>query len=95
MNIVENKKPDVSSLVKKTDYDVKILDIEKKVNNHDPDEYITTSEFNNLIKENFKANLAQANLLTRTDFDDKLKSFSKNINSNKPKYLFVEDELKK
>ena len=31
-----------------TDYNTKITDIECKVNNHDHDEYITTSEFNKL-----------------------------------------------
>ena len=85
---------DVSSLVKKTDYDTKILDIEKKVADHDHDEYITTSSFNNLTK-NFKARVAQANLVTKTDFDDKLKSLNKKSNPNKAKHLLVENELKK
>ena len=92
---VENKMPDVSSLVKKTDYDGRILDIEKKVTDHDHDEYITTSEFNNLAAKHFTATLAQANLVTKTDFDDKLKSFNKKINSNKIKHLLVENEFKK
>ena len=52
---VDNKIPDVSSLVKKTDYNPKILDIEKKVTDHDHDKYITTSEFNKLTTENFPA----------------------------------------
>ena len=34
---VENKKPDVSNLVKKTDYDEKISEIGKKVTDHDHD----------------------------------------------------------
>ena len=41
---VENKASDVSSLVKKTGYDSKILDIEKKFTDHDHDDYITTSD---------------------------------------------------
>ena len=77
MTAAENKIPDVSSLVKKTDYDAKILDIEKKVTDHGHDENITPSEFNNLTAKNFTARLAQANLVTKTDFDDKLKSFNK------------------
>ena len=52
---VDNKIPDVSSLVKKTDYNPKILDIEKKVTDHDHGKYITTSEFNKLTTENFPA----------------------------------------
>ena len=43
LSAVENKIPDVSSLVKKN-----ILDIEIKVTNHDHDKYIATSEFNKL-----------------------------------------------
>ena len=58
LTAVENKIPDVSSLVKNKDYDAKILDIEYKVSNHDHDEYNTTSEFNNLSTEHFKARLA-------------------------------------
>ena len=42
-----------------TDYDAKILDIENKVTNHDHDKYITTSEFNKLTTENFKARLVE------------------------------------
>ena len=34
---------------------------------------ITTPEFNRLKTENFKARLAQANLITKKDFDTKLK----------------------
>ena len=45
---VENKIPKFSNLVKKTDYDAKMVDIEKKVTDHDHDKYITTSEFNKL-----------------------------------------------
>ena len=59
---VETKIPNVSSLVKKTDYDTQILDIENKITDHDHDKYITTSEFNTLRTENFKARLAQADL---------------------------------
>ena len=72
MTAIENKIPNVSSLVKKTDHDSKILDIKNKVINHDHDKYITTSKFNKLITENFAARLAQANLVTKTDFGTKL-----------------------
>ena len=61
LTAVENKISDVSSLVKKTDYDTKISDIEKKIADHNHDKYITTQEFNKLTTENFNARLAQAN----------------------------------
>ena len=96
MTTAENKIPNVSSLVKtKKHYDTKILDIENKVTNHDHDEYITTSEFNNLTRENFKARLAQENVITKTDFDAKLRSPNKKLNPNKKKHLLIENVLKK
>ena len=94
MTAVKNKIPDVTILVKKTSYDAKILDIEKKVTDHDHDKYITISEFNKLTTENFKARLAQANLVTKTDFEAKFVSLNKKINSNKTKHLLVENEFK-
>ena len=68
LTAVGNKIPDVSSSVKKTDCNTKISDIEKEITDHDHDEYITTSEFNKLTTENFKARLAQANLVTKDRF---------------------------
>ena len=64
MTAVENKLLDVSNLVKKTDYNTKNNEIEKKVLDHDHDKYITTSEFNKLATQNITARLAQANLVT-------------------------------
>ena len=64
MTAVENKIPNVSNLVKKTDYDTKVNEIEKKISDHTHDKYITTPEFNELA--------AQADLGTKTDFDNKL-----------------------
>ena len=78
MTAVENKIPDASNLVKKTGYNTETSEIENKVSDHDHDKYITTSEFNKLSTENFKARLAQPNLITKTDFDAKLTSL-KNI----------------
>ena len=40
---VENKVPNVSNLVKKTDSNRKISEIEKKITDHDHDKYITTT----------------------------------------------------
>ena len=44
---------------KKTDYNTKINDIEKKITVYDHDKYITAAEFNRLTSENFAARLAQ------------------------------------
>ena len=69
--MVENKIPNISSLVKKkTDYNTKIT--EKKLTDHNHDKYITTPEFNILAADVFNARLTQANLITKTDFDAKL-----------------------
>ena len=48
LTAVETKIPSVSNLVKKTDYDTKITEIEKKFTDHNHDKYITTPEFNTL-----------------------------------------------
>ena len=69
LTTVENKIPNVSHLVIKTDYNTKISDIKKKITDHSHDEYITTPEFNRLTTKNFKARLAEANLITKTDLD--------------------------
>ena len=61
--------PDVSNLVKKTDYNTKVTKIENKLNNHNHNKYITTPEFNRLATDVFNARLAQTNLITKTDFD--------------------------
>ena len=71
--VVENKIPDVSSLLKKTDCNTKMSDIEKKITDHNHDRYISTSEFNRLTTENFKARLGEVNLITKTDLDTELK----------------------
>ena len=92
---VKNKIPNINSLVKKTDYDVKITKLEKKLTDHNHDKYITTPEFNTLAADVFNARLAQANSITKTDFDAKLSSLNRNIIANKSKYLLVENEWKK
>ena len=81
--------PNVINLVKKTDYNAKINDIEKKITDHNHDKYITTPEFNKLMSENFAARLKQAylasksdiaNFVNKTDFDNKLKDVASNKN---------------
>ena len=95
MTAVENRIPNVSSLVKKTNYNTKISEIEGKINNHNHDKYITTPEFDNLAAENFDARLARANLETKTDFDIKLKKISDTVTLNITKHLLAETELRK
>ena len=57
--------------LKKTDYDTKITEIEKKLTDHNHDKYITTPEFNTLAADAFNARLARANATIKTDFDAK------------------------
>ena len=80
--------------LKKTDYDTKITELEKKLSDHDHDKYITTPEFNTLAANVFNARLAQADLITKTDFDAKLSSFNRKITANKSRHLLDENVLK-
>ena len=59
---MENEIPSVSSLVKKTDYNTKITETEKKLTDHNHDKYITTPEFNTLAASVFNA-------ITRSKFN--------------------------
>ena len=91
LTTVENKIPSIRGLVKKIDCNTKITDIENKVNSHNHDKYVATSEFNTLVANIFNARLAQANLITKTDFDAKLSSLNKKITANKTKH-FLNDK---
>ena len=93
MTTVENKIPGISGLVKKTDYNTKITDIENKLNNHNHDKYVATSEFNTLAANVFNARLAQANLITKTDFDAKLSSLNRKITASKTKHFLNDNDL--
>ena len=88
---MENIIPNFSSLVKKTDYDTKISELEEKYTDHNHDKYITTPEFNTLVASVFNARLAQAYLVIKTDFDAKLSSLNRKVTSNKSKHLLVEN----
>ena len=85
LTAVENKKRSASNLVKKTDYNTTINDIEKKITDHNHHEYITTPEFNKLTAENFAAILKQVNLASKSDFVNKtdFDNQVKNVTSNK------------
>ena len=67
MTTVENKIPSITGLVKKTDYNTKVTDMDNKLNNHNHDKYVATSEFNTLAANVFNTRLLQANLITKTD----------------------------
>ena len=81
--------------MKKTDSDIKISYIEKKITDHDHDKYITTAELITFAARVFNARLVQASLITRTDFDTRLQSHNKRITSNKTNHLLIENEIKK
>ena len=94
LTAVENKIPNVSSLVEKQIIMQKLVALKRKsliiiMTN--------TLIFQNLISlhaEIFAARLARAVLITKTDFVTKLISLNKNSNSNKTEHLLVENELK-
>ena len=69
---MENKIPDVSSLIKKQIITQKLLKLKKKLTDHNHDKYIITPECTTLAVSVFNARLAQENLITKTDFDAKL-----------------------
>ena len=94
VTVLENKIPHVSSLVKKTNYDTKISELEKKLTDHDHDKYITSPDFNTLAADIFNARLAQANLTAKIDFDANMSSFNRKIIANKQKHLLAKNELK-
>ena len=72
LTAVENKIPDISSLVKKTDYNTKISDIEKKIIDHNHDKYITTPELNTMAASTFNVRLtAQTDAIRKLEFDVK------------------------
>ena len=92
LTTVENKTPDVSSLV--VDYEIKVTEIEKELTGHNHDKYITTPEFNTLAAGIFNARLAQANLVSKADFDNKVSSLDSKIATNKTKNESIENKLK-
>ena len=82
-------------MVRKTDYNTKITEIENKVTNHKHDEYITTPEFNKLAADAFNTKIAQANLVKKTDFDNKQSDLNWKFTKNKSDHAFVKNKLNK
>ena len=58
MTVVENKITDVKNLVKKTDYDAKILDIESK--------YFTTADYKKFTSQTLDAKIKQKGLVDKS-----------------------------
>ena len=52
-------------LLKKTSYNTKITENEKKLTDHNHDKYINTPQFNTLAADVFNARLVQANLIKK------------------------------
>ena len=87
LTAAENKLPDVGSLVKKTECNTNIFEVENKVNGHNHNKYITTPEFNTMAADVFKARLAaQTDLKRKPDFDFKLRGISDRVTKNKTKH---------
>ena len=78
-------------LLKKTNYDTKITEIENKFNNHNHDKYITTPEFNALVTDVFNARISQANLVTKINFLNSVSSLDSKIAENKTKNKSTEN----
>ena len=57
MMLVALLRKQIISFIKKRDYNTKITETENKLNNHNPDKYITTPEFNTLTANVFNARL--------------------------------------
>ena len=93
LSTVENKIPSIRGLVKETDYNTKITNIENKLNNHNHDKYVATSEFNTFAADVFNARLAKANLITKTDFDAKLSRLNRKITANKTRHFLNDNDL--
>ena len=62
-------------LLKKTDYNTKITNIENKLNNHNHDKYIDTSEFNKLAADVFN----EISMLNCQILTEKLLKINQNI----------------
>ena len=89
MNEVESKIPDVSCLVKKTNFNFTITEVEVKI----PSITSLATSFALPAVENKIPDISS--LVKTTEFDAKLKGISDRVTSNKSKHLLVKNELKK
>ena len=89
MTAVENKIPDVNNLVRKTNFNGNITEIEGKIPR------ITGLATNSALTAVENKIPDVTSLVTKTDFDAKLKGISDRVTKNKSKHLIVENELKR
>ena len=89
LTTVENKIPDVTSFVKKTDFDSKITEVEGKIPNISG---LATASALAAVENKIPD---ATNLVKKTDFDVKLKGISDRVTNNKSKDLLLDNELKK
>ena len=93
LTVVENKIPDVSSLVKKRDFNTKVTEIEGEI--PDVSNLVKKTDFNTKVTEIEGKIPDVSNLVKNTDFDTRLKQISDRVTKNKSKHLLVQNELKK
>ena len=72
LTAAENKIPNVCNVIKKTEYNTKISEIENKIT-ADNDKCITTQELNKLTAKNFPVRLTKANLASKSDITNFVK----------------------
>ena len=82
---VKNKILSVSGLIKKTDYDAKIKDIEGK--------YFFTADYNKFTSDIFDVKIKQKELVNKTDIDKKLININRRVTSNKTKHVEADKKL--
>ena len=93
LTVIENKIPDVSSLVKKTDFNTKVTEIEGKI--PDLTNLVKKTDFNTKVTEIEGKIPDVSNLIKNIDLDSRLKKISDRVTKNKSKHLLVENELQK
>ena len=89
LTAVENKIPNVTSFVKKTDFDSKITEVEGKI----PNISGLATNLSSTAVENKIPDITS--LITKPDFDAKLKKISDRFTNNKSKDLLLDNELKR
>ena len=65
--------------MKKTGCNIKVTEIENKLNNQNHAKCIDSQELNTLAADVFNARIAQGNLVTKTDYDAKFSSRHKKL----------------
>ena len=83
-------------MVKKTDYNTKVTEIENKLNNRNHDKYITNRDFNTLAADVVNTRSKTSTFSDKkTDFDALLSIYNTRVSSNWREVLRAKDELNK